>query len=576
MLAALWTLSVRPRKKENHRLLPAGENSWTVDLLLVFFLAAAVLLRFYKLGAVPYGLQQDEASIGYEAWSLLHYGIDRYGNPWPVYPITFGSGGGSPLMVYLTMLPTAILGTGPLTVRVLPALFGALTVLMLSSLTGLSDGKRMALITAAVTALCPWHVIFSRWALDSNTVPFWESLMLLLLFAGVVHKKKLLLFLGAAAGALCLYAYGTTTFVVPAFLLLFAVYLLCTRKVSLMQVVFCVAAFLIVSIPLLFFYAYNYLGMEHLQLPFFSMQKLLVFRKTFYPFDSALPGKMLENLKYLAIFLTVGMEKGELASTVLPGYAQMYRFTFPFFLTGLFAALSHACGRNKRKKQTTAQRAEEERSRIAEVMMLLLFVCIFLFSLFIEPNVNRMIMFLIPMAFFQAKGWELFLTRIGNSGGIARAAGTVLCAGCVLLFLAAGLWFARDYFGDDYARQTEEYFMPGYSEAVVRATEIAEEEDKEVLSTYERLSSPFMLAMYAAKEPPEEVLQTAQYRLAAGEFYVADRFGRYTFGIDELPADLKNTVLILYKDEEAQHQYPEEEYEKEAFGNYVVVSERLP
>ena len=122
----------------------------------------------------------------------------------------------------------------------------------------------------------------------------------------------------------------------------------------------------------------------------------------------------------------------------------------------------------------------------------------------------------------------------------------------------------------------EEYFMPGYSEAVVRATEIAEEEDKEVLSTYERLSSPFMLAMYAAKEPPEEVLQTAQYRLAAGEFYVADRFGRYTFGIDELPADLKNTVLILYKDEEAQHRYPEEEYEKEAFGNYVVVSERLP
>ena len=82
-------------QKEKDRLSALG--------LVCFFLVFALgcFLRFYHLTTLPDGLNQDEASIGYEAFSLAFYGVDRYGNPFPVYPITWGSGGGSPLLIYL-------------------------------------------------------------------------------------------------------------------------------------------------------------------------------------------------------------------------------------------------------------------------------------------------------------------------------------------------------------------------------------------------------------------------------------------------------------------------------------------
>ena len=55
-------------------------------------LLMGALLRFLCLGSFPPGLNQDEASIGYDAWSLLHYGVDRCGSAWPVLLVSWGSG----------------------------------------------------------------------------------------------------------------------------------------------------------------------------------------------------------------------------------------------------------------------------------------------------------------------------------------------------------------------------------------------------------------------------------------------------------------------------------------------------
>ena len=98
--------------------------------ILPLIVIGGALLRLVLIGRIPYGLNQDEASIGYDAWSLLHYGIDRNGYPWPIYPITWGSGGGSPLMIYLTLLSTRLLGRSILSLRIIPAILGAVTPLI--------------------------------------------------------------------------------------------------------------------------------------------------------------------------------------------------------------------------------------------------------------------------------------------------------------------------------------------------------------------------------------------------------------------------------------------------------------
>lgn len=71
-----------------------------LPFMLIFLLAA--VLRLWAFGTVPGGLNQDEASIGYDAWSILYYGIDRNGIRLPVHLIAWGSGQNA-LYAYLSM-----------------------------------------------------------------------------------------------------------------------------------------------------------------------------------------------------------------------------------------------------------------------------------------------------------------------------------------------------------------------------------------------------------------------------------------------------------------------------------------
>ena len=51
-----------------------------------------ILIRAYGIGSIPAGLNQDEAFAGYEAFSLLNYGVDSAGYRNPCYFVSWGSG----------------------------------------------------------------------------------------------------------------------------------------------------------------------------------------------------------------------------------------------------------------------------------------------------------------------------------------------------------------------------------------------------------------------------------------------------------------------------------------------------
>ena len=116
-------------------------DSVTAVLFIIIMLLAA-FLRLYKLGEVPYGLQQDEASIGYDAYTLAKFGIDRNGYHWPIYPITWGCGGGSPLLIYMNVISISLFGTGIYKLRLIPAICGILTVALFYASLGLIFEKR--------------------------------------------------------------------------------------------------------------------------------------------------------------------------------------------------------------------------------------------------------------------------------------------------------------------------------------------------------------------------------------------------------------------------------------------------
>ena len=58
--------------------------------LTVAIFAFAFFLRLFALDAVPPGLNQDEATIGYDAWTIANYGMDRNQSVLPPYPVGIG------------------------------------------------------------------------------------------------------------------------------------------------------------------------------------------------------------------------------------------------------------------------------------------------------------------------------------------------------------------------------------------------------------------------------------------------------------------------------------------------------
>ena len=70
--------------------------------LLILLFAVGALVRLWYAGGIPPGLNQDEASVGYDAYAILHYGIDRNGASLPVHLIAWGSGQNA-LYAYFSM-----------------------------------------------------------------------------------------------------------------------------------------------------------------------------------------------------------------------------------------------------------------------------------------------------------------------------------------------------------------------------------------------------------------------------------------------------------------------------------------
>lgn len=133
-------------------------------IILLAIIAVSALLRFYQIDNIPPGLNIDESSQGYNAFSLLHSGKDRYGQSFPILFRSFGSYQ-APLYTYLTIVPIYFFGNSIFSVRFISAICGILLVGMtFFLLVDFENRKRIGLasIAALTVAMSPWAVFFSR------------------------------------------------------------------------------------------------------------------------------------------------------------------------------------------------------------------------------------------------------------------------------------------------------------------------------------------------------------------------------------------------------------------------------
>lgn len=138
-----------------------------INKLLIFILLIASILRLWNLENVPSSLTPDEASLGYNTYSIMKTGRDEYGKFLPIVFKSFGDYKPG-LYVYLTVPFIAILGLNEFSVRVPSALAGILSVFLIYLISTRLFGKKIGTISAFVASITPWLIYFSRGAWEAN------------------------------------------------------------------------------------------------------------------------------------------------------------------------------------------------------------------------------------------------------------------------------------------------------------------------------------------------------------------------------------------------------------------------
>lgn len=189
--------------------------------LLIFFLIVlvAIFLRFDKLGLNPPSLDWDEASLGYNAYSILKTGADEYGNKFPLSIRSFDDYK-PPLYVYLDIPFIAFFGLNELSVRLPSAILGVLTVMATYFLVKefLEKWEKrlkewIALCSAFFLAVSPWHLQFSRAAFEGNIGLFFFSVGVLFFLKAL--KNDRLFILSGLFIVLSLYSYHSFRLITP-------------------------------------------------------------------------------------------------------------------------------------------------------------------------------------------------------------------------------------------------------------------------------------------------------------------------------------------------------------------------
>ncbi|MEO7913094.1 MAG: glycosyltransferase family 39 protein, partial [Roseiflexaceae bacterium] len=150
MLPALPTAEAKPLSRRS------------VALALITLLALG--LRLIDLDALPLGMWRYEARHGLLALRILNDRSYR-----PVYVPNVADI--PALLFYLAAVPIKLFGAHPWTIRLVPALAGALTPLALYFAARPLFGKRAGLLAAALLAISVWQLSLSRLAFAATLGP---------------------------------------------------------------------------------------------------------------------------------------------------------------------------------------------------------------------------------------------------------------------------------------------------------------------------------------------------------------------------------------------------------------------
>ncbi len=460
----------------------------TTKWLPALALFLGVLLRLAFLGSVPGGTHQDEGFVAWNAYALLQEGTDSAGHVMPVYLADWGDGH-SAMYVWLLM-PLLFLNGGHVTTflgRLPQAVVAILTLWAVYLLVRRMLGREAGLWSLFLLAVCPWHIMMSRWGLDANLAPGFLMFGLYFFMKGLEREKYLLL--SALFYGLSLYCYAVIWPIVPVMLFLQILYGLCHRRLKVNRCGMGAALLLfLLALPLICFVLVNSDLIPEISLPFFTIPKMGGYRGG----EIALsPQRMWSNLR-TALSLLWHQNTGAPYDILLP-WGLFYDIGRVFMVIGAGLLLWRTAGCLRR------------REFCQEYFLFVQLVGGGLVCLLVTAVLHQINALYIPLVLCEAYGvWRVtsFLKERKELAG-KIASGVIL--GVYLCCLAL---FQRDYY-TDYRQVADAYFGAGLRESVEYALEQCGEKGIYTVTAEKGAQWPRLLLF--SETLPSEYLESVVY-----------------------------------------------------------------
>jgi len=498
--------------------------------IVFILLLLGILVRIMLFWKYPAGLNQDEASVGYDAFADLVYGIDRNGYHNPVYSVAWGSGHCG-LFIALLKPFIKLFGLCTFSVRIVNVLFGCLALFAFYGTVKELRGRTLAVIALFLLVINPWHIMMCRWGLDCNLFPNIFFVGLYALVKG--REKNFFYYISAFIFGLCIYSYGTSYMFMPVFLLTVTFYLVKRKELTVKNAGICAGIFLVTVVPIVVFMTINVFNLQAIQLKHISFPKLVDGR--YNTTVTVLSGEffytVINNLKTFLYVLIKGYDG--LIWNSIPFFGTLYHLSWPFIITGLICLF---------KKEG------KEGRKIIVPMLLGVFVLACLTSL----NINRGNIAFIILIYLCAEGIYFVFKQT-----------KYIVYGIILTYFVFFLSFTSVYF-TKYQAWIGDAFFEGFGQAVLQATK--ETEDTVYLT--EKVNGPYVYALFYDQTNPAEFMDTVQYLNPDSSVRYVKSFGRFVTGI---PEELSGDEICIVSEQEAE-KFDEQHYRKEKFKKFYMIS----
>lgn len=496
-------------------------TEYKTEVALFFIFVVGCLARLAFIGEFPNALNADEASSGYEAYSIANYGIDRNGNSFPVFLLSWGSGQNA-LYTYMIIPFVKLFGLSVVTTRLPMAILGCISLFVMYKLLEMLGNKKRALIGTAFFAICPWHVLKSRWGLESNVFPDLVLIAAFFIIKALKQRKMYNLYIGFVFLGLCAYAYGTSYFFLPLFVIPLLVYLLHKKMINWKNAIISLSIVFFVSLPIILYVIINTFDLPQLKIFCFTIPRMTTnrYEELSSIFSADFFNKSFSNCAQ-SIEILVLQADGLGWNSVAP-YGMTYIFSLPLTIVGILSSFS---------------KKENENDKYINIINIW-FIAAFLLLFAVEPNINRINIIVIPIIFY---------TIIGINEIIADKKKVAILIAIVYI-LSFGL-LIRDYSNinfDDYST-----FVNGVEEPIKYVSDL----EADTIYMQYAFKEPYIYVLFYEKTNPNEFYTTVEKFNKNASFENVKSFGRYKFYLPTEITPKEGTVYVLDKNNDLNIDY---------------------